>query len=144
MSEPDRPLLADAKEELGRLRDELVEMFRLRWQLAWLELRGDLAALKRFVVALIIAAVMALTALPLFCACLADMLDERLGIPRTGWLLVIGATLCVSATLIVWLARRRFRRQFVGLEQTLEELREDAEWLQEWSGRDENRDTTEP
>jgi hypothetical protein len=41
--------------------------------------------------------------------------------------------LLTAAALVGWLAWRRFRRQFTGLEETLEELREDLVWLQEWS-----------
>ena len=80
----------------------------------------------------------------LFCVCLADVLDGKLSIPRTGWLLLFGVVLFFGAALVVWFARKRFRQQFVGLEQTVEELREDAEWFQEWVGRAEERTTTEP
>ena len=46
--------------------------------------------------------------------------------------------LLVAAALVAWLAWRRFRRRFVGLEETLEELREDLVWLQEWGGQNEH------
>ena len=50
-------------------------------------------------------------------------------------LLVAGAMLLLLAPLVGWLAWRRFRRRFLGLEQTIEELREDAAWLREWLER---------
>jgi hypothetical protein len=38
----------------------------------------------------------------------------------------------IVAILLAWSARRRYRREFTGLRETLEELREDMEWLREW------------
>ena len=119
----------EVKDELGSLGAEAREMLRLRWDLAELELRSDARLIGRSAVVLAIAALMALTALPVLAVSVAEMLDGLLGVSRTGWLLMTGLGLLAggsAAACLVWL---HFRRRFIGLEQTLEELREDALWV---------------
>ena len=131
MSSPDRPLLADLKAEIGGLKADVSEMLRLRWELARLEIQADLGHLKRLVFIWGLAAVMALTSLPLLATCVAEALDGRLGIARRGWLLIFGLALFCTAVICVYFCRIWFRRRFVGLQQTLEELREDLVWVKE-------------
>ncbi|MGA2060875.1 MAG: phage holin family protein [Thermoguttaceae bacterium] len=131
MSSPDRSLLADLKAELSGLKANLGEMLQLRWELARLEIQADIGHLKRLAFIWGVAAVMALTSLPLLATCVADVLDGRLGIARRGWLLIFGLALLCTAFICVYLGRIWFRRRFVGLQQTLEELREDLEWVKE-------------
>jgi hypothetical protein len=137
MAEPDRtrPLLADLGDELRALGSELRESLVLRWQLALLELRADRRSAVRLAIGVSASGVMALSALPLLLVWLAAQLDQWLGVSRDGWLLILGLALLLSGLASGYLAWRRFRRRFLGLEQTLEELREDAAWLREWSGR---------
>ena len=127
----ERPLLADVRTELGALGAELREMASARWELARLEIESDLRSARRLAVAWLVAAVMLLTALPLLAAGLAEALDGCAGIPHGAWLLVFAAGLLLLAGLGGYLAWRRFRRDFIGLRETLEELREDAAWLNE-------------
>jgi hypothetical protein len=134
MTEPELPW-DEIRNDVVRLGVDLRQMLTLRWQLAWLEVRADLASTRRLAIVLAAVAVMALTALPVLTVCAADVLDQRLGIPRIGWLLTFGLVLLGSAPLIGWLAWSRFRRRLVALEETLEELREDLVWLREWTGR---------
>jgi hypothetical protein len=131
MSSPDRSLLAELKAELSGLKTDVGEMFQLRWELARLEIQADLGHLKRLVFIWGAASVMALTSLPLFATCAADALDGRLGIARRGWLLIFGLGLLCTAFICVYIGRIWFRRRFTGLKQTLEELREDLEWVKE-------------
>ncbi len=131
MSSPDRPLLADLKAELRGLTADMSEMLQLRWELARLEIQADLGHLKRLAFIWGVAAVMALTALPLLATCVADALDGWQGIARRGWLLIFGLALLCTAVICACFGRVWFRRRFVGLQQTLEELREDLEWVKE-------------
>jgi len=48
--------------------------------------------------------------------------------------------LLVAGLVVGWAAWRRFRRQRVMLRETLEELREDLVWLEEWLGHTDRRD----
>jgi hypothetical protein len=132
MSNPtERPLLADVRRELGSLGTELREMAAARWQLARLEIEADVRSAKRLVVAWLLAAVMLLTALPVAAVGLAEALDGCQGVSRIGWLSIFAAALFVFAIAGVYFAWRRFRRNFLGLRETLEELREDAVWFGE-------------
>jgi len=133
--ESDRPLLADLQKETTNLVAELREMFRLRWLLAQMELRSDVAALRRLAIGLSVAAIMALTALPLVVVWATKMLDGWLGISQDAWLISFGAALLLTAAGLGWLVWRRFRRQWLGLDETLTELREDLVWLEEWTSR---------
>jgi hypothetical protein len=130
-----RPLLADVLAELNALRDDLREMVLARWELAQLEIESDVRAAKRLAVVWVAAVLMVLTSLPLVFVLLADVLAGCCGIPRFGWLLMFIAGLLTAAGAGSLLAWRRFRRSFVGLAETLEELREDLLWLREKAER---------
>ena len=131
MKPTQRPLLADIRTDLGALGGELREMAAERWKLARLELQADLVSAKRLAIAWLAAAVMVLTALPVLVVCLAEALDGCGQITCVGWLLIFAGGLLVLALGIGHLAWRRFRRRFIGLQETLEELREDLVWLRE-------------
>ncbi len=133
MPEPERPPWQDLRVELERLGGDLREMLRLRWQLARLEIDAAAGAGKRLAVVLAAAAAMALTAMPLLAAALAEILDGQLGISHVAWLTILAAALLVAGAVTGLLAWRHFRRRLVGLEESLEELREDAVWLREWT-----------
>jgi uncharacterized membrane protein YqjE len=132
MPQPERSPVDAVREEALRLGADLREMALARWQLARLEVEAATAAVQRLAVVLAVAATLTLTALPLAAFCLAETLDQRLGIPRVGWLLIFAAILLIAGLLTGWLGWRRFRRQFTGLQETLEELQEDGVWLREW------------
>ncbi len=133
MNDSNKPLLADVREELGSLGAELREMAAARLELARLEIAADLLSAKRLVVACVVVAVMFLTALPLVAVWLAEVLSELTRIPRGGWLLGFAACLFLASGIGDYVAWRRFRRNFLGLRETLEELREDVLWLTEKS-----------
>ncbi|MHC4403868.1 MAG: phage holin family protein [Planctomycetota bacterium] len=136
MSDPDPELLGGLKDELGRLAGDVGRMVRLRWQLARLEGEAALSSVKRLVVAWIAAAAFGLSGLVMALVALACLWPET-SQPYVLWaLLAVGLVLVVAAGLTAWLSRRRFRSTFVGLEETLEELREDLVWLAEWSQRE--------
>ncbi len=137
MAEPNRPLLGDLKDEVRRAAGEAAEMGELRWRLARLELTESAAQVKQLAIVLGVAAVMALTALPVLVVWLAATLDGVVfGV--AGWLLAFALGLLIVAGVGGWLAYRRFRRQFTGLEETIDELREDLVWLREWAGREDD------
>jgi hypothetical protein len=83
---------------------------------------------------------MALTALPLLAVCLAQLLDGWWAVSGTGWLAIFASALLLGGILGASLAYRHFRRNLIGLEETLEELREDLLWLQEWTGRGDEKE----
>jgi protein-S-isoprenylcysteine O-methyltransferase Ste14 len=128
--------LAKLRGELGSLEADLRQMIVLRWQLARLEVQTAVRQIKRFSLILLSFAVMALSAVPILAVALAGSLaaGEGEGISFVQWLLIFGLALLIAGAAGGYLAWRRFRRRFVGIEQTLEELHEDGVWLREWLG----------
>jgi len=113
------------------LGNELREAVAARRELARLELQADLRAVRRLVVACSIAAVFGLTALPLAAVGAAEALGGYGTISRIGWLFVFAGGFLILAVGVGGLAWRRFRRKFLGLRETFEELQEDLTWLRE-------------
>ncbi len=138
MTDRERPLLADLRQQIAAAAADLGDLLALRWELARREFHAALAGLRRLAVALAAAAVMTLVALPLLVGLLAEVLDGRLGIARAGWLAIFGLVLAVGGLAVGGLAWRHFRRHFAAMTETLEECREDLVWLREWLG--ESRD----
>jgi uncharacterized membrane protein YqjE len=132
VADPDRPLFADATEEMTQLGADLFRIADLRWKLARLELEAAASSVKRLVIVAVVAATMALTSLPILVVGAIHFLPDW---AQAGSLLAAGLVLLLAAILVSWWARRRFLREYVGLEESLEELREDLVWLQEWTGR---------
>ncbi len=131
------PLLAKVKAEAARLKSDIVSLAQLRWQLARLEATAAARSLRRLAVLLSAAALGALVGFSVLVVALADVLDGRFGVPRSGWLLIFGFGLLGSGALLAWTRWRRFRQEVVGFEQTIEELREDVVWLRERFGKSE-------
>lgn len=134
VSQPDRPLGSEFREELARLAADVRRMGALRWELARREALADVRAARRLAIAAAAAAAMALAVLPLLAVATAWWLDGWLGVPMVAWLLVWAAAMLAAAAAVGLLAWRRFRREFSGLAETFAELREDLVWLQEWGG----------
>jgi hypothetical protein len=135
MSQPDRPLLAELREQLRSFLGELRELLELRIRLFRLEATADLKNARRLLIVWIISGVLLLTSLPLFAVALADVLDGVWNLHRWAWLLIFAGIFIAVATSAAYLAWRRFRRHFIGLQETLEELREDRVWIEEWLGK---------
>jgi Putative Actinobacterial Holin-X, holin superfamily III len=130
MANDDDSLFGPTVAEVSRLRDELRDHVAVRWQLARLELTVAFADLRRLAICLAVAGLLALISLPVAVVAAADALAGQFGIDRTGWLLIWFAGLVVAAVATGWLGWRRFQRHFVGLEETLEVLREDQAWVE--------------
>ncbi len=122
-----RAVAADSK-SLGNV----VEMATLRWQLAQLELQSDLAAAKRFSVLSGTGCVAAISALPVLTVVLAGQLDARLASDFPWVTLSAGCGLLAGGVLAAWWGWRRFRGEFLGLRESLDECREDLIWLREF------------
>lgn len=133
MDKNERPLFSGLQAELGALIADIRKMAMLRWELARLELAADAAAAARLAVILAIAALLALVSLPVLVVALGCLLDGILGILQGGWLCIFSFCFLLTATAGSFFAWRKFRRNLVGLEETIEELREDMLWLREWS-----------
>ena len=130
MTDEEQPLFAPTTAELGRLQAELRAAATARWQLAQLELNVAAADIKRLGVALGVAGLVGGISLPVLVVAAAEALAGQGGLSRLEWLLIWGGGLALVAAAIGWLGWRRFQRHFVGLEETLEVLREDQAWIE--------------
>ena len=135
MDKKDRPLFDVLRNELGTLAADVRKMATLRWELARLELQSDARTVARLAIVWTVSVILALVSLPVLVVALACALDGVFGIPQGGWLVIFGLGLILIAMLSGISAWRRFRKNFIGLEETLEELHEDMVWLREWNGQ---------
>ncbi len=110
---------------------EVAEMASLRWQLAELELRSDLQAAKRLGMLSGAGLVAALTGLPVLTIVLAGQLDSLIASNFPWVTLSVGGLLLIGGLLTAWFGWRRFRSEFLGLRESLDECREDLIWLRE-------------
>lgn len=133
------PLFAGVQREAARLAGDFRWALGKRWELARLELAIAGLQLRRLTIWLAAAALAALTLLPLLVVLAADGLAMVTSWSRTAWLALFVAVLLVAVPAVCWFAWRRFRREFVGVEATLEELREDVRWLEEYTSQFSNR-----
>ena len=140
MNPSKEPLFEPLRDGLSRLRVDFYDLARTRWLLARLEATEAIRSLKGLAIVLAVATVFVLTGLPVLVVALADALDGTQGISRIGWLCSFGSGLLALGCVAGGAKYRRFRQEFVGLEETLEELREDVAWLREWSRRVEATD----
>ena len=114
----------------GTWRD-VAQLLNLRRRLAEQELRGDVAAVRRFAVVAAVSACTALIALSLLATALVLQLEQALGL-ESHWLAVgIGAGALFLGAGVCTAAAFRFRSQFSGLKQTIHELKEDLAWIRE-------------
>lgn len=125
-------LFAGLSAETAGLTAELRALMDARWRLLRLELVSARDQLRTLAIVLVVASCAGLTSLPVFIVAAGDALDGTLGLPRWAWLLASGLVLLAGAILVAWSAWRRFRREFAGLTESVEELREDLVWLREW------------
>ena len=137
MADADRPLLGELQEELSGMADELGELAKLRLRLAEIELRESAQTAKRFAVWAVVAAILLLTSLPVLVVALSGWLGEVTVLSGPAWNVILGLLLALGGAATLWFSWRRFRRDFRGLEESIEELREDLVWVKEWTGKSE-------
>jgi uncharacterized membrane protein YqjE len=112
---------------------DVVEMASLRWQLAEAELHSDLAAAQRFGWLGGTGLVAAIAAISVLTVVVTGELDDCLE-PSFPWVaLSAGCLMLAGGLLAAWLSWRRFRGEFLGLRESLDECREDLIWLREWA-----------
>ena len=135
MAEPGPSWFATFGGDVRGLASDVARMVVIRRQLAESEIRSDIASARRLAIAGGIGAVAVLTGLPVLVVLLAEVLAQHLLLDRIWWLLILGTVPLVGGLLIAWRAWRRFRSDFIGLQETLAEMHEDLEWLREWLGQ---------
>ena len=135
-SVPTRPPSPSWRQQYRRLLADCRRLVEARWRLASLELRVAVRQLSRLGMVWAVGLATSLVAATLGFVALADVLEQLSGTSRVVWLALMSAGLALLAAAASWFAWLRFRRQFVGLEESLEELHEDIAWLREWTAYD--------
>ena len=137
MAESARSVFADLRDEFRGLSSEFKESLDLRRRLAMLELESDLKQGILLAILVVVALVVVLVGFSVLAVAGGLWLDAAYPIAPISWLGVLGLAMITLAAVVVWGGWKRFLRKFTGLEQTLEELREDMSWLEEWMGSEE-------
>lgn len=112
---------------------DVVEMASLRWQLAEAELHSDLAAAQRFGWLGGAGLVASIAAVSVLTVVVTGELDDHLESSFPWVTLSAGCLMLGGGLLAAWLSWRRFRGEFLGLRESLDECREDLIWLREWA-----------
>jgi hypothetical protein len=138
MSEPDETspgadsLFSGVQREAAQFAGDVRWAVAKRWELALLELKIAALQVRRLTIWLAMAIVMALAVVPVAVVLASEWLGEITVWSRASWLGIFLIALLVLIPGAVAFAWWRFRRNFTGLEATLEELREDLKWLDEY------------
>ncbi|MBX9790975.1 MAG: phage holin family protein [Pirellulales bacterium] len=140
MPRPADGLLDDARDAGAQLRADVTAALDVRWRLVRLELGTALLALRRLSISMAIAAWLAASVLPVAAVLCAEALARVAELERIAALAIVGGAMLLLAGLIAAVVWWLFRRRWRGVEQTLEFLREDAEWLNHWLREDAPRD----
>ena len=113
---------------------DVARMLELRRELAEAEIKSDVAATKRLAIVGGSAAVAALSGLPLLLTVVALQVDRYFELTFPWTAVCLGLLLLIFGALLGWSAWLRFRHDFLGLHESLDELREDLIWLRERFG----------
>ena len=132
--EAERPLLGELREELSGMAGELGQLATMRLRLAEIELRESAQTTRRFAICAVASVVLILTSLPVLVVALSTWLGAVTPLSAMACNAILGLLLAIAGATALWFSWRRFRRDFRGLEQSLEELREDLVWVKEWTG----------
>ena len=124
------------RHNLNSLSRDARESILLRCRLAMIEVKADLRNVRGLAVVLAIAVVGILTGISVLAVWGAQLLNRYVPLPADLWTMILGVGVIVVAILLALVSWFRFRRRWVGLEQTLEELHEDLAWLKEWAGKE--------
>ena len=110
---------------------DLSKMIELRRQLAEAEIQSDKATTKRFAMIGGIGLIATLTGLPLLLSVVAARVDAILKLSFPWVSLTVALVFVAGGVLVAWSAWRRFRQEFLGLRESLQEIQEDLIWFRE-------------
>lgn len=125
-------LLDDVRDAGDRLRADVAQALDVRCRLVRLEVGTAAGALRGLSISWAIALWIAASVLPLAAVLGAEALSRAAELDRIAALAIVGGGMLLLAGLIAGVGWWLFRRRWRGVEQTLEFLREDAEWLNHW------------
>ena len=110
---------------------QLRELLDSRLALAKLEVQHDIACSRRLGIIAGTGSVVAIIGLTFLSFVLANYLAALTQTDPLWWQLGFGVVMVTAGTTAIFFSWRSFRREFSGLRETLDELREDQRWLSE-------------
>ena len=120
--------MSTASEPESRLA-HLREALDARIALAKIEVQHDIACSKRLGISAGAGAVIVIIGLTCLTLVFADYLAALTQTQPWSWRLAFGIVMTLAGGAAIYLSWRTFRREFSGLSETLDELREDQRWL---------------
>ncbi len=128
------PSSAESKffESLRTLWKDLGRLLALKHDLATQEIQHDVDSVRRLLILGGVGIVSALAGLPLMLTALALLMDGVLGFSAAHWAIVFSIPLLLCGAGLAKISWDRFRREFLGLRESIHELREDLNWLRDW------------
>ncbi|MDP6442243.1 MAG: phage holin family protein [Pirellulaceae bacterium] len=119
--------------ELRRTARDASEMVQLRRRLLEAEVRSDLNATKRLALRASLALLALSTGLSTALVAVLLQIETATGDTDHVGMLVVGVSLIFAAVATVWLAFGAWRRDWLGLRDSIDELKRDADWLKRWA-----------
>ena len=110
---------------------QLRELFDSRVALAKLEVQHDIASSRRLGIVAGSGAVVAIVGISLLAITFAEYLAALTQTNPLWWQFAFGSVMLLAGASAIYVGWKAFRRDFSGLSETLEELREDQRWLGE-------------
>lgn len=124
----------DAAREFQGLASDLGRLLENRRRLIELEVQDAKSTLRRTAWDGAVALILGVAGLSLLSVAALDRLQGVWGFSREAWGTMGGLGLSLIAIVVARLALLRFRRDFRGLRDSLDELREDVAWLRDEVG----------
>ena len=131
MPQPDGPFWSRWSDAIVRLGDDFAGYFKARLDLAGLEARQTGERLAWYAIWLVLCGGAAVLGWALLVTGGAMLLGRYTALGTGWWLVIFGGVHALFGTTVAVMLARRMRRDVRGLEQTIEEFKEDARWIKE-------------
>lgn len=130
----DEPLLSPLKRQMAGITAEAKAMLAARAELLGLELSAARKSVVQLVVAVLLGCLILLVALPMATVAFSQQLARWFSLDPLAVLWVFTLLMFLGGAGLIYGSWRRFRREFHGVEDSIAELQEDLQWMQEWLG----------
>jgi uncharacterized membrane protein YqjE len=127
-----KPVVNELIDDLRGLAADVVRMVELKKELASEELRQDACSTRRLALWSGTGILAAVAGLPLLLTAVCLLLDDQWGISAAQWALIFSIPLVLGGSLLAIVGWLRFRREFLGLRDSVQELQEDLRWFRDW------------
>ena len=132
-SDPTTAPFSSVRKDLRQTMSDISAMLNARRRLAELEIRHDIAASRQLLIVGGVAIVLVLVGLPVAVVAITLQLEELYSDSLHWPMLLVATFFILIGSVVLWSSWVRFRRDFLGLQESMAELREDLIWLRDWA-----------